>query len=306
MMNAPHPIPYQGSKRLLAPAILRYFPKSPARLIEPFAGAAGVSIAASLHGRAERFALNDINEPLMRLWEIIIESPDTIALDYERLWKAQLGNPREYYDSIRANFNETHNPELLLYLLARCVKASIRYNSEGQFNQSPDNRRLGMHPETMRWHISVTSRLFKGRTKVSIGDYRRSLDSAEPQDVVYMDPPYQGVCLNRDPRYISLLDFDSFIASLRNLNRRHISFILSYDGKTGEKSFGRPMPDDLCLVHIQIDAGRSSQATLLGRDHITYESLYLSPALIERIGIIKKTHLTLAPKQFSLLAHNGV
>jgi DNA adenine methylase len=305
-MKAPHPIPYQGSKRLLAPAILAYFPKTPVRLIEPFAGAAGVSIAASLLGRADRFVLNDINEPLMRLWEIIIESPETIVLGYERLWKAQLGNQREYYDDIRAKFNETHKPELLLYLLARCVKASIRYNSEGQFNQSPDNRRLGMNPETMRWHISAASRLLRGRTKVTVGDYRQSLESAQPQDVVYMDPPYQGVCLNRDPRYISLLDFDSFTESLRDLNRRHISFILSYDGKTGLKSYGRPMPDDLRLVHIEIDAGRSSQATLLGRDHITYESIYLSPALIERVEIIKRRHLTLAPKQFSLLANNGV
>lgn len=300
-MNAPHPIPYQGSKRLLAPAILAYFPKNPVRLIEPFAGAAGVSIAASLYGRADRFVLNDINEPLMRLWEIIIESPDTISSDYERLWKAQLGNQREYYDHIRAEFNETHKPGLLLYLLARCVKASVRYNSEGQFNQSPDNRRLGMNPKTMHWHISVASRLLRGRAKVISGDYQQSLRSARPEDVVYMDPPYQGVCLNRDPRYISLLDFDSFIASLRDLNCRNISFILSYDGKTGAKSYGRPMPSDLHLVHIEIDAGRSSQATLLGRDHVTYESIYLSPALIERIGIIKKRHLTLAPKQISLL-----
>ena len=242
----------------------------------------------------------------MRLWEIIIESPETITLGYERLWKAQLGNQRKYYDTIRAKFNETHEPEYLLYLLARCVKASIRYNSEGQFNQSPDNRRLGMNPETMRWHILAASRLLKGRATVTFGDYRQSLESAKPQDVVYMDPPYQGVCLNRDPRYISLLDFDSFTASLRNLNRRDISFILSYDGKTGAKSYGRPMPDDLRLVHIEIEAGRSSQATLLGRDHITYESIYLSPALIERIGVIRKRHLTLAPKQFSLLAQNGV
>src|SRR5208283_1415484 len=117
-MQAPHPIPYQGSKRLLAPTILAHFPKNPVRLIEPFAGAAGVSITAALHGRADRFVLNDINEPLMRLWENIIASLETIALGYERLWKAQLGNQREYYDTIRAKFNATHEPEDLLYLLA--------------------------------------------------------------------------------------------------------------------------------------------------------------------------------------------
>ena len=305
-MNAPHPIPYQGSKRLLAPAILAYLPKNPVRLIEPFAGAAGVSIAAALRQRANQFVLNDINEPLMRLWEIIIESPEAIASDYDRLWKTQLGNQREYYDAVRARFNESHKPEYLLYLLARCVKASIRYNCEGQFNQSPDNRRLGMNPETMRWHIFAASRLLKGRSTITVGDYRESLELAQPEDVVYMDPPYQGVCLNRDPRYISLLDFEAFTASLRKLVERNISFILSYDGKTGDKSYGKPMPKSLGLLHIEIDAGRSSQATLLGRSHNTYESLYLSPALIERIGIVNKMHLTLAPKQFNLLAHNGV
>lgn len=304
-MRAPHPIPYQGSKRLLAPAILSYFPKNPVRLLEPFAGAAGVSIAAALKGRANHIVLNDINEPLMRLWEIVIESPETIASEYEGVWKAQLGRERKYYDAVRAKFNEKHEPHYLLYLLARCVKASVRYNSEGEFNQSPDNRRLGMNPDTMRGHILSASRLLKGKTAITVGDYQQTLESAQPGDVVYMDPPYQGVCMNRDPRYISLLDFDAFTASLRRLNDRHISFILSYDGKTGGKSYGRPMPDDLDLVHIEIDAGRSSQATLLGRDHITYESLYLSPALIERIGIINKRHLTLASKQVSLFAQNG-
>lgn len=305
-MRAPHPIPYQGSKRLLASAILVYFPKNPVRLLEPFAGAAAVSLAAALKGQADRIVLNDINEPLMRLWESIIESPETIASSYERLWKAQLGRQREYYDVVRAKFNESHRPHYLLYLLARCVKASVRYNSEGEFNQSPDNRRLGTNPDTMRWHILTASRLLKGKTTVTVGDYQTTLAAARPEDIVYMDPPYQGVCANRDPRYIGLLEFEAFIASLRRLNQKQISFILSYDGKTGDKSHGKPMPEDLGLVHIEIDAGRSSQATLLGRDHITYESIYLSPALIERIGMVSKRHLTIAPKQFSLLAQNGV
>jgi DNA adenine methylase len=65
------------------------------------------------------------------------------------------------------------------------------------------------------------------------------------------------------------------------------------------------MPEDLDLVHIEIDVGRSSQATLLGRNHNTYESVYLSPALLKRIGMVDKRHLTIAPKQFSLLAQNG-
>jgi DNA adenine methylase len=305
-MRVPHPIPYQGSKRLLAPTILGYLPPEPVRLIEPFAGAAAVSIAAVRRGRASRVLLNDINAPLMRLWHEIINFPDSTAHAYEAIWNAQLGNEREYYDAIRTRFNETHEPDCLLYLLARCVKASVRYNSNGEFNQSPDNRRRGMNPIMMRWHILAASRLLKGKATMTGGDYQRTLEQAQPDDVVYLDPPYQGVCMNRDPRYLALLEFESFTAALRSLNERSISFILSYDGKTGEKSHGKPMPKNLDLVHLEINAGRSSQATLLGRSHNTYESVYLSPALVERIGAIGKTRLTLVPKQISLLAQNGV
>jgi DNA adenine methylase len=40
----------------------------------------------------------------------------------------------------------------------------------------------------------------------------------------------------------------------------------------------------LGLHLVELDAGRSSQATLLGRAEVTVESLYLSPALAERLS----------------------
>ena len=62
------------------------------------------------------------------------------------------------------------------------------------------------------------------------------------------------------------------------------TFLLSYDGRTGEKKYGRPLPMELNLFHGEINVGRSSQATLLGKESDTFESLYLSPALIQRLG----------------------
>ena len=50
-----------------------------------------------------------------------------------------------------------------------------------------------------------------------------------------------------------------------------------------DKSYGEPLPDSLDLVCVEIDAGRSSQATLLGRKANTVESLYLSRALADKI-----------------------
>ena len=149
-MKVPHPIPYQGSKRHLAAAILRYFPADIETLYEPFAGSAAITIAAAHQSLANRFVLNDFNKPLIDLWREIINHPSRIASDYAELWSAQNGRERVYYDFVRDKFNETRRPGYLLYLLARCVKAAVRYNSNGEFNQSPDNRRKGAHPDTIR------------------------------------------------------------------------------------------------------------------------------------------------------------
>ena len=47
--------------------------------------------------------------------------------------------------------------------------------------------------------------------------------------------------------------------------------------------YGKPLPAKLNLTLVEIEAGRSSQATLLGRSEMTVESLYLSPALADEI-----------------------
>jgi DNA adenine methylase len=282
-MLAVHPIPYQGSKRMLADVILQFFPRRVERLLEPFAGSAAVSLAAVFHKKANSIILNDKNSALMELWEVIIQDPGKIASQYRRLWEDQAGREREYYDSVRAEFNRTRRPDYFLYLLARCVKASVRYNANGDFNQSPDNRRKGAHPDTMERHIRQASQLLQGKTRTYNLDYREVLAMAKKGDLVYLDPPYQGVCSNRDSRYIENILFQDFAEALEKLNVKNIMYIISYDGRTGEKSYGRRLPDALALKQLEVEAGRSSQATLLGREDRTYESLYLSPALTTQL-----------------------
>lgn len=288
-MKLPHPIPYQGSKRNLADQILRFFPDNFDRLVEPFAGSAAMTIASAFYFKANRFVINDINEPLINLWENIIENPKSIIKHYHDIWHGQHGNEEEYYYQIRERFNDTKQPEYLLFLLAKCVKAAVRYNAQGQFNQSPDKRRLGRNPQMMRDDILRVSQLLKGKTECYSQDYQNILDLAAKNDLVYMDPPYQGTGVNGGFNYAGNIEFDNFIVSLFDLNNRKVPFILSYDGRTGNKTYGNPLPDNLNLTKIEINAGRSSQATLLSRNEITYEALYLSPALIDKIDLQKIT-----------------
>lgn len=283
-MNMPHPIPYQGSKRKIAKYILAYFPRNVDTLIEPFAGSAAVTIAAASLGKASRFYINDLNAPLMSLWVEIVNNPQDISEKYARLWEEQQGKAREYYDYVRDKFNSTHRPEYLLYLLARCVKASVRYNPKGEFNQSPDNRRLGRQPKRMSDDIHAVSNLLRGKVTIVSKDYKELLLVARKKDLVYMDPPYQGVCGNGDPRYYGGMDFNDFMQFLGELTERGIPFILSYDGRTGTKTYGEELPAELEMRRIEVNAGRSTQSTLLGRKATTYESLYLSKTLVARLG----------------------
>ena len=299
-MKLPHPIPYQGSKRNLADQILRYFPNEFHRLIEPFAGSAAISIASAFYYKANRFIINDVNQPLIALWDEIINHPTQIIKKYYDIWSEQIGNGDEYYYRIRTQFNETKQPEYLLFLLAKCVKAAVRYNATGDFNQSPDKRRLGRNPQMMREDILRVSHLLKNKAELYSSDYSEVLDMATEYDLIYMDPPYQGTGINGGFNYAGNIDFDDFIISLYNLNKKNIPFILSFDGRTDNKTYGRPIPDELNLTKIEVNAGRSTQATLLSREEYTYEAIYLSSSLLQKINIStsRKSKHPLQPQLF--------
>ncbi|BAY63796.1 D12 class N6 adenine-specific DNA methyltransferase [Calothrix brevissima NIES-22] len=281
MVSLPHPIQYQGSKRNLASDILKFFPHKLDRLVEPFTGTAAISIATAAKRISQNFWLNDLNKPLIELLELIIEKLHEIVNAYTNIWNEQHHDSINHYFEVRENFNKTNDPKLFLYLLARCVKGAVRYNSDGYFNQSPDKRRKGTQPEKMKKNIEGVSTLLKGKCKFTCLDYREVLAEVKSSDFVYIDPPYQGVCGNRDSRYFSGIHFDDFVLALEQLNRRGVAFAISYDGRRGNKVFGNTLPWELGLRKIEIEVGRSSQATLLGKDEITVESLYLSPNLAD-------------------------
>ncbi len=273
------PFPYQGSKRRLAPRILERFPATVERLVEPFCGSAALSLAALAAGRVRRVWLNDSCRPLAALWERILRDPGAVADGYRRLWVAQGADPGAHFLAVRRAFNRDGDPTKLLFLLARSVKAAVRFNARGEFNQAADRRRAGTHPDRMRRNLEAAATLLAGRAAVTAEDYAAVLARAAPGDLVYLDPPYQGTSGPRDPRYHAGLDRPRLIAELARLRARGVPVIVSLDGRHGGRAYGPALPPELGLVRLTLAAGRSSQATLLGRDTETEESLYLSPEL---------------------------
>ena len=289
--TVPHIVQYQGSKRILAPQILQYMPRRFSRLVEPFAGMAAITIANAVQGRADEYVVNDLNEPLVEVLRSAVETPDDLVSEYARVWNAQFTWPKgsvDHFYRIRDEFNDgNQSPANMLYLLARCVKGSVRYGGNGRFNQSPDKRRNGTSPKTLTPNVHAISTCLKGRALFLSKDYRDVLETTRQGDLVYMDPPYQGVCSSRDNRYFSGIDFNGFVEAIDMLNRRGVDFLISYDGRCGDKQYGEDLPKELGLHKVLLNAGLSSQSLLLGRRDVTYEALYISGGLREKLPMSK-------------------
>lgn len=295
-IGLPHPIPYQGSKRSLAPTIGRYLPGSVKCWYEPFAGSAAMTLWAASKGIAKSYVISDALVPITELWRAILNEPEQTSRQYRDVWAGQVPGDLQYFNRVRERYNTNGDPVDLLYLICRCVKNAVRFNKQERFTQSVDKRRLGMRPEKMHAAISAASKILRGRTEVRAGDWLSTTEDATLRDFIYMDPPYLGTTIGRDKRYAQQLELERLTFGLSQLRERRLRFALSYDGMTGSKVYGEPLPEWLGLVRILVPAGRSSQATLSGRQEETIESLYLTPGLKR----IVKTKSGLERDQLSL------
>ena len=288
-VKLPHPIPYQGSKRKLAPSIARYLPPGIETLYEPFAGSAAMTIYAAYHGLASRFVIADSLAPMIDLLRAIVEEPNKAAHRYRNLWNGQTDRDGGYFNRVRDRYNEAKDHVDLLYLTCRCVKNAIRFNRAGRFTQSVDKRRLGMRPNKMQAAIFGAAAILRDRVEFRTGDWLETTADARAVDFIYMDPPYLGTSIGRDRRYHQQMMQDRLVAGLEALRQRRIPFALSYDGTTGGREYGPPLPEHLGLTRLMLDAGASSQATLNGRREQTVESLYLTPGLAPALPVVQRS-----------------
>lgn len=280
MPRLPHPIPYQGSKRRLASQILALIgPRKVDTFYEPFAGSAAMTIAASHQGRADRFLISDSLDPLVGIWRAILDHPEPLFVEYEQLWLEQR-QVEGHFNEVRAEYNRVGGAGRLLYLLARCVKNAPRWNKSGGFSQSADHRRLGMRPVKMREQIYGCHALLSGRAIAEAGDAVEILTRAQPSDLVYLDPPWQGTTEGPNSRYHQGFPRDRLEELLNSLNERNVPWALSYDGRHGTRIYGDPLPEELIGAQVELETGRSSQSTLNGNSALTVESLYLSPNVV--------------------------
>lgn len=175
---------WAGGKYRLVERIKSRLPLG-SRLLEPFCG----SCALSLNTDFQEFWLNDINQDLVRVYQIIQQTgPDFI--DYCQSFFVPTNNLSERYYELRNTFNETDENRLkaalFLYLNRHGYNGLSRYNAQGEFNV-PFGRYKKPYFPSQELHYFY--RKFENATFTHL-DFETMMMSARTGDVIYCDPPY--------------------------------------------------------------------------------------------------------------------
>lgn len=261
-------IKWSGSKRSQAQKIISYFPKDIEVYYEPFLGSG--AILASL--KPKKAVGSDVNKPLIALWNLLKKSPETIATDYRSKWEKLDKQGHTYFYEVRKRFNETGDPLDFLFLTRTCVNGLIRFNKNGEFNNSLHHTRKGIHPDLFEKIIAEWSEIAEPH-KFTSQSYEIATASASSSDFIYLDPPY----FNTGTRYFGTIDYEKFLVYLTDLNERGIRYALSYDGSRGDTSYVVDLPRNLYKRHVMLHSGNSAfNKVQNGKVETVLESLYLN------------------------------
>lgn len=263
-------IKWSGSKRSQSEAIKKFLPSTINTYYEPFLGGGSMLYAIS----PERAICGDICEPLITLWNEIKNHPSELADAYSIRWHRLQDEGYQVYYEIRDAFNSDHKPEDLLFLSRTCVNGLIRFNANGEFNNSLHHTRPGISPDSLRkiildWSEHIQCSEFLAQ------EYTKTTEDAQKGDLVYLDPPY----FHTKGRYygIGTIDFEEFYQYLSSLNSRGVKFILSFDGRRGDDDYTVELPKELYKRHEFIPSGNSSFKKVMDKENLqVYESLYLN------------------------------
>jgi DNA adenine methylase Dam len=304
-----NPIKYSGSKSPLASQIITYFPNTDENytFYEVFCGSCAVTLELLSNNNYtgkrnyHHFVCVDNNKDLINLWQHIKSSPHTLFLGYEYLWhnfnhkeseifpvnseKLPQHNPstpieghrKEFFNFIREEFNKGKHTDLtnaiLFFTLSRIsFNGLIRYNSNGVYNSSCHFSRPGIDPVKLKTIIHNTSELLNRYNVKFICDDYRNIKPSNPNDFVFMDPPYSSVSekAGQKSMYHGGINTEELIDYCNNLPCK---YALTFDGDRGENKAKR-----ICLTDtktVLLTGKNSSYSRLKGNQINVEEIMYM-------------------------------
>lgn len=223
---------YQGSKYKLLPQIIPLLPKKINTYVEMFCG----SMAVGLNVNAETYVFNDLQYPLIKLYQDIknntvnLEKLEHLVAEYELSMQNKQG-----YMSLRDEYNLTKDSNLLLILLHYAFGNKIRFNNNGMFNNA-----FGGRSAFTQNSIKKLAKFKKFIQRDSVIFSSINFDSVDIEmlsrgDFVYLDPPYSIVAESYQVWNINTLnkkcwsdaDDDALHKVLRTLTLNGVKFAMS-------------------------------------------------------------------------------
>ena len=200
---------WAGSKSQILPVVLATFPRTMTNYHEPFLGSGSVLLgllsdpSITVHGTVYASDLNkniiDLFTAIQKNPEGLIESLKELVDDFKRCTgtivnrdpksreEALENGSESYYYWIRYRFNERPCPAMFLFLNKTCFRGLYRENRAGHMNVPYGNN---VNPSVFDAdHLRAMSRLVQG-VVFTHQSFERSLESVQPGDFVYVDPPY--------------------------------------------------------------------------------------------------------------------
>ena len=215
----------------------------------------------------------DVIGELIDLWICIRDEPEKTASEYTKRWQKLQDQGHTAYYAVRESFNRTRNPHDFLFLTRTCVNGLIRFNGDGDFNNSLHHTRPGIAPQRLRevmlkWSIALQGVSF-AKT-----DYRETLSTVAEGDLVFLDPPYAGT---RGRYTQEKFEVAGFYEELERLNDVGAKWVVTFDGYAGERTYKEALPKNLFETRLALPTGNSPFTKLMrtGVDAVV-ESVYLN------------------------------
>jgi len=181
-----------GGKRQLIDTLTPLLPKKIGTYCEPFVGGG----ALFFNMQPKSAYINDINEELVRVYEVIKNDVESLILALE-----EFRNEADYFYNIRDWDRNKEKYSLLpdiekaarvLYLNKTCYNGLFRVNNSGEFNSPIGNYRNPniVNAPTLR---AVSSYFNSAEINITAYDYAEVLGGLPKSTFVYLDPPYDPV-----------------------------------------------------------------------------------------------------------------
>ena len=261
-------IKWSGSKRYVALELSNFIIEQK-RYFEPFVGGGSM-----LPFRKAKMAIaSDIIPELIELWIQIKNNPKQVAEEYKKRWKRLQNEGHDVYYEIRDNFNKTKNVFDFLFLTRTCVNGLIRYNTNGEFNNSLHKNRPGINPNTLR-EILLVWNYFIQDVDFRNCDYRETLSDVNKNDFIFLDPPYGGT---KDRYTKTEFNLNDFYKELERLNSIGAKWILTFDGVAGKREYDYQVPKELYKYKTEMNTGNSPfTKSMKSSIDAVYESVYFN------------------------------